>query len=295
MVVIWWSENAQNVALLKLNLLKALKVANSYWVKGVHLEVYQKLAIFYYEIYIFLLTYCVKQKKKTQCLPGSETFVVAKNGRNAMKCKCAECGITKFKFLSQKEMQGSGFDELIVKGLVAGAKGLFNLGRRGASEAIKSDFARNKIKSIGRQYLEELVDSTTNSLSKKIAGKRVDIHKAIGKLPKPKSGWTLPGHKYTGPYNDLEKQVRYDKDTGEILEIYENPTGKTDAIAMQHDVDYSVCGDNIECKHRWDKKIVHALDAVPWKERQWGHWLAWNTINTKRKLGLGNAKKTPKI
>jgi len=30
-------------------------------------------------------------------------------------------------------------------------------------------------------------------------GGAVDIHKAIGKLPKPKGGWTLPGHKYTGP------------------------------------------------------------------------------------------------
>ena len=39
-----------------------------------------------------------------------------------------------------------------------------------------------------------------------------------------------------------------------------------------------------------------ALDEVPWKERQWGHWLARNTINTKRKLGLGTGKKkTPKI
>ena len=47
---------------------------------------------------------------------------------------------------------------------------------------------------------------------------------------------------------------------------------------------------------RADKKMVHALDAVPWKERQWGHWLARNTINTKRKLGLGTVKKkTPKI
>ena len=36
-------------------------------------------------------------------------------------------------------------------------------------------------------------------------GKGVDIHKAIGKLPKPKSGWTLPGHKYTGPYNPLDQ------------------------------------------------------------------------------------------
>ena len=144
--------------------------------------------------------------------------------------------------------------------------------------------------------MDELLDSTTDSLSKKIAGKGagkasgpgVDIHKAIGKLPKPKSGWTLPGHKYTGPYNDLEKQVRYDKDTGEILEIYDKPTGKTDAIAMQHDADCSVCGDDKECKHRADKKMVRALDAVPWKERQWGHWLARNSINTKRKLGLGN-------
>ena len=107
--------------------------------------------------------------------------------------------------------------------------------------------------------MDELVDSTTDSLSEKIAGKGVagagvDIHKAIGKLPKPKSGWTLPGHKYTGPYNDLEKQVRYDKDAGEILEIYDKTAGKTDAIAIEHDVDYSVCGDDKECKHRADKK-----------------------------------------
>ena len=201
-----------------------------------------------------MLTYCVKQRKKTKCISASETYVVTKNGRPAMKCKWAECGITKFRFLSKKEMKGAGFDELIVKGLAAGAKRLFNLGRQGVAEGIKSDFARNKIKSIGRQHLDELVDSTTDSLSKKIAGRGVDIHKAIGRLPKPKSGWTLPGHKYAGPYNDLEKQVRYDKETGKILEIYDKPTGKTDAIAMQHDVDYSVCGDDKECKHRADKK-----------------------------------------
>ena len=33
------------------------------------------------------------------------------------------------------------------------------------------------------------------------------LHKQIGKLPNSKAGWTLPGHKYTGPYNDLENQV----------------------------------------------------------------------------------------
>lgn len=53
-----------------------------------------------------------------------------------------------------------------------------------------------------------------------------DIYKAIGKFPKPKSGSTLLGHKYTGPYNPLDKQLKYDKNTGQILEIYDKTIGK---------------------------------------------------------------------
>ena len=117
--------------------------------------------------------------------------------------------------------------------------------------------------------------------------KGVDVHKAIGKLPKPRKGWTLPGHNYTGPYNPLEDQLRYDPTTGEILEFYVNPTGKTDAIAAQHDVDYSVCGNDRKCKNKADRKMVKSLDAIPWKERQWGHALARNVIDVKQKLGLG--------
>ena len=67
---------------------------------------------------------------------------------------------------------------------------------------------------------------------------------------------------------------------------------------MQHDVDYSVCADkgvNVKsCKNVADKKMVQALDAIPWNERQWGHWLARNTITTKQKLGLGVKKKKKK-
>ena len=122
-------------------------------------------------------------------------------------------------------------------------------------------------------------------------GKGVDIHKAIGKLPKPKKGWTLPGHNYTGPYNPLEKQLRYDPATGEILEYYVKPSGKTDAVAAQHDVDYSLCGNDRRCKNKADRKMVAALDAIPWKERQWGHALARNVIDAKQKLGLGVAPK----
>ena len=36
--------------------------------------------------------------------------------------------------------------------------------------------------------------------------------------------------------------------------------------------------------------MVAALDKIPWKQRQWGHALARNTINTKQKLGLGIPK-----
>ena len=123
-------------------------------------------------------------------------------------------------------------------------------------------------------------------------GKGVDIHKAIGKLPKPKSGFTLPGHKYTGPYNPLDQQLRFDPQTGEILEFYVKPTGKTDAA--QHDVDYSVCeGEkNVKkCKNKADRKMVKSLDSIPRNERQYGHWLARNIINTKQKLGLGAKKR----
>ena len=137
------------------------------------------------------------------------------------------------------------------------------------------------------------VNDPTNPLY--VRGEGVDIHNVIGKLPKPKRGFTLPGHNYTGPYNPLEQQLKYDPKTGEILEIYQQPTGKSDAVAMQHDVDYSVCGnkpksDQVKCKNEADRKMVKALDAIPWKERQWGHAIARNIINTKQKLGLGVKK-----
>ena len=216
-------------------------------------------------------SYCVKEKRVTECLPGSERFVRAKNGRMMMECVCASCGITKTKFVKQKQ----GNPKLQKKAI---------------------DYALDKlnpmIQNVGSQALDQLSTKIRPNRKyktnrKDLDGGSLDIHKAIGRLPKPKGGWTLPGHKYTGPYNDLENQVKYNPVTGEILEIYDKPTGKTDAIAMQHDVDYSVCKDDKKCKNKADRKMVKALDSVPYNERQWGHWLARNMINTKQKLGLG--------
>ena len=194
--------------------------------------------------------YCVKEKRFTPNVSGSETFATAKNGRRLLKVKCASCGITKTRFISNKT-QGAGHDMRI--------------------------------------YAGNRVDDPTNPLYER-GGRGFDLHKAIGKLPKPKKGWTLPGHNYTGPYNPLEKQLSYDPKTGKILKIYQQPTGATDAVAMQHDVDYAVCaGKKNEkgCKHDADKKMVKALDAIPKNKRQWGHAAARNAISSKQKVGLG--------
>ena len=157
--------------------------------------------------------YCVKEKRNTPNVQGSEKVVITKKNRKLLKAKCASCGIIKTSFMPEN-VEGSGF---------------------------------------------------------------------------------VTGHNFTGPYNPLEKQVKYDPETGEILEIYQQPTGATDAIAMLHDVDYDVCsnrekkyGENFKkCKHKADKKMVRSLDAVPYKQRQWGHAAARNAINAKQKLGLG--------
>ena len=54
-------------------------------------------------------SYCVREKKQTLCVPGSERRTVASNGRNMMSCKCASCGITKTQFMKgQTALQSGG-------------------------------------------------------------------------------------------------------------------------------------------------------------------------------------------
>ena len=86
-------------------------------------------------------------------------------------------------------------------------------------------------------------------------GAGIGIHKMIEKLP---------GHHHTGPYNDSNSQLKYDLKIGEILEIYDQQTAETDLKAMQHDVDYSIGKDDRKCKNKADRKMVKALDNVPY-------------------------------
>ena len=139
-------------------------------------------------------------------------------------------------------------------------------------------------------YLAEIFKRNPEILGSGLGGAGFDIHKLIGKLPRPKKGITLPDYNYAGPYNPLDKQLKFDPNTGEILEIYQQPTGKTDKAAMVYDVEYSLCGDDKKCKNEADRKMVKALDSIPWGERQWGHAGVRNTIAAKQKLGLGVSK-----
>jgi len=61
-------------------------------------------------------SYSVKQRKVTECVPGSENYVRTRNGRNMVKCKCAEWLIIKTKFV--KGTSG--------KGLILGKHSPFN-------------------------------------------------------------------------------------------------------------------------------------------------------------------------
>ena len=63
----------------------------------------------------------------------------------------------------------------------------------------------------------------------------MDIHKIIGKIPiKPKRGFVLPSHKYTGPYNPLHEQL----DENDVPLPGQEPYNNVDAISMRHDICY---------------------------------------------------------
>ena len=115
----------------------------------------------------------------------------------------------------------------------------------------------------------------------------IDIHKAIGKLPIiPKRGFVLPHMNYCGAYNPLEKQLIYDKN-GNILKYIQKPSGNTDAICAQHDVDYTLAK-NLKDKHIADDKMIKAINELPYNQQQYGTFLVKNIIRSKRKLGMGN-------
>ena len=71
------------------------------------------------------------------------------------------------------------------------------------------------------------------------------------------------------------------------MRYIQKPTGKTDEICSQHDVDYTLAK-NLKDKHNADKKMIDSINKLPYNQRQWGTFLVKNIISSKKKLGLGN-------
>ena len=88
----------------------------------------------------------------------------------------------------------------------------------------------------------------------------LDVHKLIGKLPKPKGGFTLPSHKYTGPYNPLEKQL----DANDQPLPGQEPYNQIDVIALKHDICYRD-NNNKQGKLKCDKDILNSLSKTKTK------------------------------
>lgn len=174
----------------------------------------------------------------------------------------------------------TGLELFISKGIPFLVKKGVEAGRYYASEAMRNPAVQKKaidygmkkarpvIEKVGRELLDQLSTKVQPNYRYKtdradLDGAGFDIHSAIGKLPALKKGWTLPGHNYTGPYNRLEQQLKYDPETGEIIEIYQQPTGPTDAVSMQHDVDYSSCAFRQQ-KYDENEKIAKTKQTVKW-------------------------------
>ena len=61
----------------------------------------------------------------------------------------------------------------------------------------------------------------------------MDIHKVIGKIPfKPKKGFLLPKHRFTGPYNPTHLQL----DSKDNPLPGNEPYNAVDAVSMRHDI-----------------------------------------------------------
>ena len=149
----------------------------------------------------------------------------------------------------------------------------------------------NDIKSITTKNSRKAITGTCNICGSRkymfvsnIDGSSLDIHKLIGKLPRPSKGWVPGDYKYLGPYNPLHKQISFDNKTGEIHKIHEQPKNRLDEIAMNHDICYTVNSSN---KGKCDRKMVKDIDSIPYKDMNKTTMLARTIMNKQQQLGLG--------
>ena len=104
-------------------------------------------------------SYCVKQKKFTECMEP-RGYKKSKNGKLMFYCKCTECGIIKYKFVKTSEgmrlesSTGGSLDEAILETMG-------KLGKVGLSQAIKSKM----VKRASSKMVDEMLDNIANKIN----------------------------------------------------------------------------------------------------------------------------------
>ena len=113
----------------------------------------------------------------------------------------------------------------------------------------------------------------------------MDIHKVIGTIPfRPKKGFVLPKHKYTGPYNPLNEQL----DENDNPLPRQEPFNSVDAISMHHDICYRD-NNTKNGKQKCDDKMLLELNLLEPKtiRERIDKDLVRKLISTKKRLGWG--------
>ena len=112
----------------------------------------------------------------------------------------------------------------------------------------------------------------------------MDIHKIGSKLPRPKKGFVLPGHKYTGPYNPLQNQL----DENDQPKPGQEPFNNVDEISMRHDICYRD-HDTLKGKLNCDDKMLKELEILKPRNirERIDRKIVRKIIQTKRRLGWG--------
>ena len=96
-------------------------------------------------------------------------------------------------------------------------------------------------------------------------------------------------NKFTGPGNKIHLQVNFSPETGQIYEIYDQPSSSNDRCSMYHDIKYTVA-ENIGKNVKDVKRLKHIADdrwLKCFKPRSPWEIAAYSAIKSKRTLGLG--------
>ena len=93
-------------------------------------------------------------------------------------------------------------------------------------------------------------------------------------------------NRYTGPGNNLKKQLVFNSKTGEIYKIHDEPSSSNDRCSMYHDVAYTVA-QNVGKNNKDIKRLKHKADdkwLKCFKPRSLWDIAAYSAIKSKKLL-----------